>query len=97
MSRCGILVQLAVLPGKLEEMREVFTRFYADIRHEPGLECNYLMIDKDDPSKVFIFEVWSSKEDLEKHFTTEQWKRFSTEVAGTYGPEGSVRILAPFE
>lgn len=96
MSQFGVLVQIAVEPGKFEELREIFAGYYPLTLQEKGLERGHVMIDKDDPSKVFVFEVWKSQKDFEKHLATAHAQKFAQDTQGTYGPDGFVKTLVPF-
>lgn len=96
MSQLGVLVQVSVVPGKLEELRRHFTTFYQSLGQEEGLELRKLMIDQDDSSRVFVFELWKTPEDFANHLANEHSKIFAENIQGTYEPSGFVRTLTPF-
>lgn len=96
MSELGVLVQIAVEPGKLEELREIFNEYYPVTLQEDGLKTGHVMVDVDDPSRVFVFEIWESPEAHREHLTKAHTQKFANDIGGTYGPEGFVRNLTHF-
>lgn len=96
MSQFGVLVQIAVEPGKLEDLRQIFKGYYPLTLQEGGLEQGHVMIDKDDPSQIFVFEIWKSQKDFENHLATKHAQKFAKDTLGTYGPDGFIKTLVPF-
>lgn len=95
MEQFAVLAKVAVMPGKLEELRQLFKNFFQEIGQEPGLEFRHLMLDKDDHSRIFIYEVWRSQKDFENHLTNLYSKKFMEDIQGTYTTEGFIKYLTP--
>lgn len=92
----GVLVQVAVENGELERLRALFKEYYPLTMQEAGLEQGQIMIDKDDPSRLFVFEVWKTQQDFETHLASEHARKFMQDIQGTYGTDGFVKYLTPF-
>lgn len=97
MGQFGVLVQIAVTPGKLEELRQFFEEYYPTTQQEEGLEHGQVMIGEDNPTQVYVFELWRSKKDYEQHLTKEHTKLFGKNIQGTYyGEGGFIKTLTHF-
>ena len=95
MGQVGVLVQVAVTPGKFDNLHKCFQEFYQSLGQEAGLEYRQLMLDQDDHSKIFVFEMWESQKDFENHLATPQSKKFAEDIKGSYEPGGFVKTLTP--
>jgi quinol monooxygenase YgiN len=94
MSKTCVLVKIDVMPGQFEKLHDIFTKFNKLMQRDPGLECSHVMRDRDDPSKIIIFEIWQSQVDYENHLTNAHCKKFMEDIRGTYGPDGFIKTLA---
>ena len=54
-------------PGKLEEARQILSRFIAPTRAEKGCVFYDLHANVDDPDDLTFIEEWDSREDLDAH------------------------------
>lgn len=92
----GVLVQVAVENGELERLQRLFKDYYPMTLQESGLEHGKVMLDKDDPSRVFIYEIWKTQKDFENHIASKHAQKFMQDIQGTYGADGFVKYLTPF-
>ncbi|EQC0056996.1 putative quinol monooxygenase [Klebsiella oxytoca] len=53
-----------------------------NIQNEPGCEVYKLHINSDNTSQFILYEVWSSRELLEKHSKADSFVRLSNELSG---------------
>lgn len=95
MDKVGVLVKIDVMPGALEKLRRFFKDYHPRVLKDKGLLYNHVLVDRDDPSKVYVFECWESQQDYENHLDSAHTKKFVEDIQGTYGPEGYIKTLTP--
>ena len=75
-------VEFTTQPGKSAEFVEVMQVALVDTRNFDGCEHIALLVDSEDPNKVFIYEIWESEEN---HQAYSNW-RTETGFVDTIGP-----------
>ncbi|MEV6278629.1 putative quinol monooxygenase [Nocardia sp. NPDC051832] len=63
-------------PGRVEELKELLLSFVAPTRVEEGALEYHFHEDADDPSTFVFYEVWRSKEDLDRHLSLPYMRDF---------------------
>lgn len=61
---------------KAEALKTLLLSFVEPTRAEPGCLEHHFHIDKADPSVFVFYEVWRSKEDLDRHLELSHMKAF---------------------
>ncbi|MFQ6329265.1 putative quinol monooxygenase [Nocardia sp. CWNU-33] len=63
-------------PDRVDELKELLLSFVAPTREEDGALEYHFHEDADDPSTFVFYEVWRSKEDLDRHLALPHMQDF---------------------
>lgn len=63
-------------PERAAELRELLLSFVAPTRSEPGALEYHFHEDTNEPGTFVFYEVWRSKDDLDRHLALPHMKRF---------------------
>ena len=67
MSKVFLYVDIDVKPRQREEFLSKLKVHANTVRGEKGCEFLDLYLEKDNPNKVFVWEIWSTREDWDVH------------------------------
>ncbi|GAB0104298.1 hypothetical protein JMUB6875_32720 [Nocardia sp. JMUB6875] len=63
-------------PERAAELKDLLLSFVAPTRDEPGALEYHFHEDADDPSTFVFYEVWRSKQDLDRHLELPHMREF---------------------
>ena len=73
------LARLQIDPAQLESYRAALTQEIAtSVRVEPGVIALNAVVEKHDPTRITILEIYSNKEAYEAHLQTPHFKEYKT-------------------
>lgn len=72
-----VTVALHVKLENLDEFRhEILSNAQRTLREEPGCRQFDVMFAENDPTYVFLYEIYDSKDAFQSHLTTDHFKKF---------------------
>ena len=77
MSKVFIFVDVDIKSGQRDAYIEKLKAHVSGVRNEPGCERLDLYINSEDPDRMYVWEVWSTRKDFETHLTcdaTKAWR-----------------------
>lgn len=73
------LSKIEVYPGYMDEYVRYATEVgEISLRTEPGVIAMYAVAEKENPCKITILEIYSSREAYERHIASEHFRRYKT-------------------
>lgn len=76
MNYVNVLVQLDIIPEKMQEASQILREFRRSTIAEEGLVYMHLMQNTDNPTQIFIVERWESEEKFSSHISTPHFLDF---------------------
>jgi quinol monooxygenase YgiN len=71
------LAELDIYPAQLESFKSAITEeIETAVRIEPGVLALYAVSEKDNPSRVIVFEIYTDADAYAKHLETPHFKKF---------------------
>ena len=96
MSRVGRYVKATAKPGRGDELAEKMLGVAEALRRTPGCELYVINRDAGDGDRIWVTEVWRSREELDASLQTEEAKASIAEVLALVQEDGFERIeVAP--
>jgi quinol monooxygenase YgiN len=76
------IAKITIDPVHLEEYKTaVKEQIEAAVRIEPGVLTLYAVHDKNDPTRVTVFEIYADKAAYQSHVQTEHFKKYKSATA----------------
>lgn len=98
MTKMRLLVVLDVKPEQAEDFVAMFRdEFITRSRSEQGCEQYELWRDADNPNKMTIVEVWTSKADLDTHLAQDWFAVWAPNMEAMLATPLVVRMLSSIE
>jgi len=82
------IVELEVTGGTREEVAELLYWHAGESRKENGCLHFDVVIDRDDPNKIHLYEVWTNQAALDSHVQSPHRKRVGEELKDKYRQVG---------
>lgn len=82
------IVELEVIEGPREEVAELLYWHAGESRKEDGCLHFDVVLSRDDPKKIFLYEVWIHQAALDAHVETPHRKRVGEELKDKYRQVG---------
>lgn len=79
-TRVTCLAKIEVIPNKKNELLSALSHVKKESKKEEGCIEYQVLLDKNEPNSIVLFEVYKSKKHFDKHFQTEHIKWFMEEV-----------------
>jgi quinol monooxygenase YgiN len=77
------VAEIEIDPAQLEPYKAaVKEQIEAAVRLEPGVLVLYSVTDKEDPTHVFVFEMYADVEAYKAHLETDHFKRYKVTTQG---------------
>ena len=73
---------LVALPGRVEELRALLESMVGPSRAEAGNLCYDLWVDRADPSRFVLDELYSDPSALEAHRASPHFRNYLAEIGG---------------
>ena len=71
------IAELEIDPAQLESFKSAVTEgIETAVRLEPGILALYAVSEKDDPSRIRVFEIYTDENAYKAHLETPHFKRF---------------------
>lgn len=88
--RVFFFVEMKIKPGKESELIHAINKYVVDVRKEKGCERFDVLIDPVNPSKVYLYEIWSNSQAHQAHLNTAEfatWKEFSDPIIEVFAAQ----------
>lgn len=77
MSKVFIFVDVDIKAGQRAAYIEKLNEHAIEVRKEPGCEALDLFINAEDPNRMYVWEIWSTRADFDEHLIcdgTKAWR-----------------------
>ena len=88
---------LRVQPGKEEEFIQAFKAFLPHVKAEPGTDTYRLHRSLDEPTKFLIYERYKSRDDINAHGSSAEFKAFSKGLAPFMAGKAEISMFEEIE
>lgn len=88
-----VVAVLTALPGKAGALRDIVAASIPAFRAEDGCRSYEMYIDRADPSRVVIIELWDSADALDAHFATNAFRATEAQLSGILAGPPEVTML----
>lgn len=75
----AFLVYAQARPERADAFEQLFRRYIAASREEPGCIQYHMLRDAQDPMRFVFYEVWASREALDAHMALAHMRQFHTQ------------------
>lgn len=92
MSKPSMFVKLTAQPGQRDQVLAAFDRMVAAVADEPGTEVYSVHLDDTDENSVWIFELYTDRDALAAHSSSEAMGELFTEIGPLLGADAPILV-----